>query len=418
MKNLIILILISITLPSIAQQKKVHCIHGLGGSSSSWNGFASTYYSQRQITSYSNNSYSTNNGVSSMATEIQNKIGTTKETNTIAIAHSMGGVATRHIDVNNTGRFSGVILFGAPLRGTKGANSLNNSVGASYVSNATFKLTRGPVSGIFGPVTVFLLNQTMNVSDWVGRIAMTNIKDKLGMGTSNTTTNDLALDSPYNQQFYTKSTVTPKFILWGSENSPAHMRFAAGFMDAGNEEKWVSNYNLVTNAYAANRDYCNIKKWLSPLTFLLFDWRASQWDIGYKYLANESEAEWANVVGAGYTQAYTSTYYQYTLNDGYAAYNNCVSAANGDSYRINMCYTTYFKPVSVTSYTWVKDAYDGLVSRYSATGQGTTWVNNADIRQLPGNNHQEMRWSPESQFELGEAFKGNRAGGAMTIAAR
>lgn len=61
---------------------------------------------------------------------------------------------------------------------------------------------------------------------------------------------------------------------------------------------------------AANRNYCNSMKWISGILYPFWDWRAGQWDIGYNYLNTESEAEWANVVGAGYTQPYTSTYYQ------------------------------------------------------------------------------------------------------------
>lgn len=414
MKKLIIFLFISLTLTSMAQQKKVHWIHGLGGASSSWNTFAGKYYRERQISDFTNNSYNTSNGVTSMATYILSQIGSQKETNTIAIAHSMGGAATRHLDVNYNGRFSGVVLFGAPLRGTKGANNLMNGNGANYVSNATYKLSRGPLSGsAFGYlIQTTILGANSEVSKWVGEKAMNSIRSALGLGTSNVTTNDLSWDSPYNQQFYSKTTATPKFILWGNENSPAHIRFAAGFAapnDSQAEESLVLAYEAAKSYYASKRDYYSSFKWYDPTTYVLREWRQTQWNIGYQYLASESESEWANIVGAGSTQAYTTTYYQYTLNDGYTAYNNCVSAANGDSYRISVCYNTYFKPVSVTSYTWVREPFDGLVNRTSATGGGTSYTANADIRELPNNNHQEMRWSIYSQNELNAAFDGLRA---------
>lgn len=76
-----------------------------------------------------------------------------------------------------------------------------------------------------------------------------------------------------------------------------------------------------------------------------------------------------------------------------------------------MCYNMYFKPVTYNGFTWVKDAYDGLVSRNSATGAGTSWTTNADIRELSGNNHQEMRTSTQSQIELNAAFEGLRSDG-------
>lgn len=67
---------------------------------------------------------------------------------------------------------------------------------------------------------------------------------------------------------------------------------------------------------------------------------------------------------------------------------------------------------------FARDQTDGLVPRRSQIAENTAWSSNADIRELAGNNHQEMRRSDLSRNELNAAFNGNRAGGNMSIAFR
>lgn len=67
---------------------------------------------------------------------------------------------------------------------------------------------------------------------------------------------------------------------------------------------------------------------------------------------------------------------------------------------------------------FARDQTDGLVPRRSQIAENTTWASNADIRELAGNNHQEMRRSNRSREELNAAFDGNRANGNMFIPMR
>jgi hypothetical protein len=53
---------------------------------------------------------------------------------------------------------------------------------------------------------------------------------------------------------------------------------------------------------------------------------------------------------------------------------------------------------------YARDQTDGLVPRRSAVAENTAWSSNAEIRELAGNNHQEMRRSDLSRNELSRAF--------------
>ena len=68
---------------------------------------------------------------------------------------------------------------------------------------------------------------------------------------------------------------------------------------------------------------------------------------------------------------------------------------------------------------YARDQTDGLVPRRSAVAENTAWSSNAEIRELAGNNHQEMRRSIESRGELNRAFNSqSQAGPAFFIPMR
>ena len=99
----------------------------------------------------------------------------------------------------------------------------------------------------------------------------------------------------------------------------------------------------------------------------------------------------------------------------YNAYQDCVNAANGDPVQIQNCENTYFQWVYHSELVYARDQSDGLVPYRSQVGGGTSWTNNAEVRELAEVSHNEARRSPESRRELNEAFNGNRSGGAFFI---
>ncbi|WP_028526999.1 hypothetical protein [Runella limosa] len=68
---------------------------------------------------------------------------------------------------------------------------------------------------------------------------------------------------------------------------------------------------------------------------------------------------------------------------------------------------------------FARDQTDGLVPRRSQIAENTTWSSNAEIRELAGNNHQEMRRSLVSRNELNRAFDaGTQFGNSFFIPRR
>jgi hypothetical protein len=86
--------------------------------------------------------------------------------------------------------------------------------------------------------------------------------------------------------------------------------------------------------------------------------------------------------------------------------------------QIQECQNTYFQWVTYQVTMFARDPTDGLVPRRSQIAENTAWSSNAEIRELAGNNHQEMRTSDLSRERLNQAFGGLIGGGNFTIAFR
>lgn len=241
---LLALLLCSAT--SLQAQRNVHWIHGLGGDDTSWQQFADELGGQRQIPVNTRNGYQTGNGVGGMVVDIQGQIGGTAGGTAIGICHSMGGMAGRQLDVQNTGFFNGLITFGSPLRGARVANNINNGVATDYVANAFHQLRKGPFRANFPLPQIIItgLNMIENIDTFVGERIVQQQRDDLSLTTA--TANDLSEDSGYNQQFYGNSTATPKLIYWGNETSPIHVRLYAGSKNT-DEEATVNEFNKITS---------------------------------------------------------------------------------------------------------------------------------------------------------------------------
>jgi len=413
MKNLLFPVALFLLVGQNTQaQRNVHWIHGLGGDGGSWQPFANDFNNQRQILTNSANTYPTGNGVGGMVQNIQNQLGGGADPTGIAIGHSMGGVATRQIDVQNNGRFGGTITFGSPLRGARVVNNLNNNVAANYINNAIDRLTSGPLAEpILMPLTATVMLGTRLINDFSGARIVQNQRDELDLTPATAT--DLAEESGYNQGFYGNSTGTPKLVYWGNEASPIHVRLAAGSVGA-DETAWVNTWNDIRGVYGAFRDINYTLRWTFIFAYPLYNWRGNEWAKGYDYLWDQSENEWSNLIGAGYT--YTRSYYTFEfVGTDYNAYQDCINAANGDPVQVTNCENTYFQWVHHSELIYVRDQSDGLVPRRSQIGENTAWTSNAEIRDLPNNSHNEMRRSNESRDELNRAFDGLRSGGSFFI---
>ncbi len=410
MKYLLIgLLLCSAT--GLQAQRNVHWIHGLGGDAGSWQQFAGDFNGQRQIGINTHNGYGTGNGIGNMAADVQNQIGGNAGGTALGICHSMGGVAVRQIDVENTGFFGGIITFGSPLRGAKIANNINNGVAQDYIANAVNKLRRGPYRQFFPvPQIIQAVLGYRDIDTFVGQQVVESQRNALNLTPA--TSNDLAEESGYNQQFYNNTTPTPKLVYWGNEASPIQVRLAAGSQNI-DEESVVNAFNQVRQIYGAARDVNYALRWVFLPFYATYSWRGDGWAEGYNYLVGQSENEWSNLIGAGYTVTQSVTNYEF-IGSNFDDYVNCV----GNTGQPEICESEYFQWVTRDVQVFVRDQSDGLVPRRSQIAENTAWTGNAEIRELPGNSHNEMRRSDRSRDELNRAFNGQSGGSNFSIPTR
>lgn len=92
----------------------VDWIHGLGGDASSLEADDHFFHGERLIDLPYRNSYPTGDGIETMAILARSWTG---GSNRLGIGHSMGGVAVRHITLDNSTHWKGVVTMGSPLRG-------------------------------------------------------------------------------------------------------------------------------------------------------------------------------------------------------------------------------------------------------------------------------------------------------------
>ena len=67
------------------------------------------------------------------------------ETQTIAVGHSLGGVAIRQANKDDNGLYGGMITFGSPLDGVRLANEVITGGANRFVQQSVYMLERGPI---------------------------------------------------------------------------------------------------------------------------------------------------------------------------------------------------------------------------------------------------------------------------------
>ncbi len=144
--------------------------------------------------------------------------------------------------------------------------------------------------------------------------------------------------------------------------------------------------------------------------FAYYNWIGNGWSDGYDYLAGQSESEWCNLIGSGYTITQTISQYEF-IGENFDDYINCV----GNTGQPEVCESQYFQWVQRQVPVFIRDQSDGLVPRRSQIAENTAWSNNAEKYELPNNNHIEMLNSDQSRQELNRAFDGDRGGSSFFI---
>lgn len=396
---------------SIAQNRDVDWIHGLGGNQNSWDNVHTTYTGQNlQISSSTRLGYVTNSGIAPMASAINNAV--SGGSNTISISHSMGGTAVRQLDLWNSNKWAGNLTVGSPLRGAKIAPATQNGDAQSYISHGTTELLRGPASG---SQIIFLINPTIGIAFQIfATIGVKNSNSIAGAlvdaitgsyGLTGATASDLDPNGSYMQNIASQSTGTPKIHVWGNEDDPVVWRVASSYADNGNDQTGVNVVNDAAGIYQAESNIANTMSWIPP--FILFahaflQWRSRCWQAGADWLRTESNDAWKVLIGAG--NSYTQTVWVPELDWQCYEQNQQCDPENPNSCDQNECMNYVQQQVT----TYYVDNSDGVVPAFSARNDGGAW--RGHTVEAPGVNHREMLAFDRIHFTLDDIFDGANTG--------
>ncbi|PWJ59637.1 hypothetical protein CLV98_102471 [Dyadobacter jejuensis] len=375
---------------SLAQQRGVDWIHGMGGDATSLEEVANYYQNvqNRPIISPTRHSYVTNNGVLAMASGVQ---GLTGGANRIAISHSMGGVAVRQVDIWNQGQWSGIVTMGAPLRGARIANSAQNGTSVNFINNAIYQMMKGPNAGTSMTSLVpgfgiriaqgnTLLNEVI-YSVNVGQLATQTIMNQVGL--VGQTATDLAQGSGYMTGIAGTHTNTPKIFIWGSETDPIFWR-TMGSMD-GHGDEWgrvISRDIYGLYKFISDAEY--VHQVLYPWSLLIHGNRGDAWKAGYQWVDTGANDGWRNVIGAKYTE--TGSYINRIITCDSYGWQQCYASNPPPGYCENVACareeTVYFA-------IYHDEPSDGIVPASSQRNDNGGWW--GFPLEAPGVNHREMR---------------------------
>lgn len=380
---------------AISQDRPVIWVHGLNSDNNFWANLNTIFHQERRMTG-TNRTYATGQGILVFANDIISR--NAGSTSTIAIGHSMGGVALREINRSHPNFFGGVITFGAPLDGARIVNSYQNGAFGNVILNATNQLVAGPKSQFY--TTYVIVNYAVkNNANWGGadlaEIPRRLIMDDLNNLMNGQSATDLAENSTYNSGIKNFYSSIPKINVYGNENAPVMQRIASSSVSDGqNDTDVIQLIDLAKNQYKLWVNSNLAQAFMDPLHAVKYWTRANAWQKGFDYLNSTVESDWANLIGSTRTETTTYTYQDYVCDDGGISNNNQMQRIEP------ACWQTV-----TTTYTQnIIEPSDGLIHKSSQTGSKSSWHGTA-VEAL-GVNHMEMGNHAETRRILNNIFDG------------
>lgn len=435
MKKYILILWGSLAVVSTAagqSTRPVHWVHGLKGSSTTWNFHKSNFESARRIdgpASY-NSTHTTDLGVVSYSNTVRSAI--VPHANAIAIGHSMGGVTVRDIArydaVNTTTTFGGFIAAGAPLAGAKILNSISNGSAENFILNGVDEIVRGPATAL-GLYNFFVAGEPVissvllikSIRKGILRFFMgsydfplndTNAGNAYGVQTFS----DLKENSAYMTDINTFSgPYRDRLLIYGNESSPIHWRLASSTLKSSDGVLWTSGddeyfVNLASSFRSVyhTQNTMNIGAAIFAYSTLnlgvgaAHTYMASQWRKGRDWL-DMSESYWAGLIGAHGTTYYAGTIDTHEDQCDMPQFEECFG--NGEDPVTVDCEDCTVVPVILPVWIPTQTGSDGLVAVYSQLAEGTPWSVSSDrAYQAVNVNHMEMRGHTNMAAELNKCF--------------
>ena len=444
MKN-IIYILLSLTFTTtIAQDRNTFWVHGLGDDADFWSQQSTKAQRAYRIRTMVNG-YDTDEGVQRYADRLRNDSRWMRGNQTIAIGHSLGGVAIRQANRDDNGLYGGMITLGSPLDGARLANEVINGRADRFVQQSIAILRRGPIASqsrsawqkfmdtfravlsgnprriVSGLIRTFGSEKILEVLDEVSSGLRQGILDNFDP--NNPTVRDLAENSDYMTRVRNFRSTQPKILAWGNENSPVHVRLLSSNLsgDGREDSKIILAYHLAGNTYKVNADGTKTSGFLWSRKRKRRKRREKEaWNAGADYIKRGWEIAWNELTDARYLVRYTTTRRVYVCNGRTGGPFSLTPVDEMDDCLTGLDYSyscnCRWENRRVTRSRWVNTPSDGLIKRGSARGDLSRWGNTRTV-ELRGVNHLEMGVHSTVDRLFRDAFNG-RHGRFFTTARR
>ena len=428
MKKLIIFLFCIVSVSASAQDRNVFWAHGLNSDGDFWN--AEYARAQRDFRIRSRGfSYPTNEGIPAYANRLRGGSAAIRGSRTIAIGHSLGGIAIREADRDDAGMYGGMITFGSALDGARIANEVIAGAPIDrFVENSIEQMRRGPIATaarskwrvfIDGVNEVFRGNGLSYLLRTLASGPILDVTEDLSGGFDQAIRNnfdpnslsvqDAAEGSAYYNTIRNFSNSKPKILAWGDENSPVHIRMFVSTItfDENFDNLLMTAYNSVAIEYrdAGNRVSTNygIACWRKCVRERRREKEA--WYAGADYLERGWEIAWNQLTDARFLERYTTTIDVYKCDGaGPSPLEPTPILDPICDFDDDNCSNCYWTTETVTRTRWVNQPSDGLIKRSSQVGEASRW--GGEAARLPGVNHVEMGVHPETNLLLRRAFNG------------
>jgi pimeloyl-ACP methyl ester carboxylesterase len=429
-------------------ERKVVWVHGLEGSLGSWGHYAPKFQSERKMTSFSVQYANKNAGLYAESVDEavekikpqlnSNNIIQSASTNTIFVAHSLGGLVTRALDkqMSATGQnpyYGGFVTFSTPHKGAIIAQSLAEGKVHAFLDDGTHRLLKGPLLTASSILTSIFLPVSTSI---FGTITLDHFAEKAKQAILSqfNFARGPAVDLPPNSGFMNRlNGYTPNkpmvlvaakeddATLWREVSSLVYQPADLPLHQTADQE--VPKYvNIAINVYGGIEDYYHVIKFFNP--FLFADREAKQlaYHSGKMWLVG-APGVWNDLIGSNRTESVTVPFSGPTLQAeqewiGWKT-SNCIGG-RPSSYGYGPCYsfTEYANVVLspaqraaaygtyMRTYTTriMNEENDGIVLKSSSQG-----LNGAFLTEIAHVNHQECMNHSEVTQKLNEVF--NASGG-------
>ena len=426
LRKYISLILLLIAIVANAQ-KKVVWLHGLQGDQtpSTWDMYQKYFTSSNgEVVKYT----SVFNSIKSAANDLTNTKINPNNQDLILVGHSMGGLVSRSIQLNNP-MVKGMISAGSP---NQGSNLIANAISGNVfnvieigVNKSSTAIDKSLTAAVFcaPPVSIIAAPIAAGISTFknaaLGELGV--VKDVLGAAitiysTITPCTQDLLPTSTYIQESQNQYINVPYINIYGAEDYWQVVRIAGAFlnmkkvkdpanMDVSFDETYFptmySALSITNQIQTAHNDVYNalvypaiIMPWIWATRELVLNARYD-WDGVYRYIETDMHNNFAGMVGANSYELRSYCTREWVDVDPYLPVKGIDKVVSPSSNSTNGHWVT----VCHTSYVPITLEHDGILNSKEVIvpeSNGSKIIN----KRVPGVNHQEMG----NQIEMRKLF--------------